>query len=85
MFTYLASFFKKNVYKTEYTKIERELFFKRLKLTDLFIKVCADKSRSIFCDRELELLEWDVRYLNKRYIMLDKLVYGKKSKYICEK
>lgn len=73
--------FKKAKYKKELRNLERELYFKRKRLTYLFKAVDEDSERSTSDDTELNRRENEINFLINRIVQLDKLLYGKESKY----
>lgn len=78
----MVSIFKKREYQKELEEIERELSFKRIKLTELFLEVNADLNRDTGTDQELNYREDEVNRMIKRMVELDKLINGKRSKYV---
>lgn len=78
----MVNIFKKREIKKELNSIERALYFKRLELTELFKKVDADPSRNPGDDEELCFRNKEVDQLIMRMVELDKMVNGKKSKFI---
>lgn len=76
----MMNILKKRKLKKELDSVERELYFKRRELTELFKKVNAAPGRNPRDDEELCFRNKEVDRLIIRMVELDKAVGRKKSR-----